>query len=317
MIVREVATAAPYAWEVYEGLTKKPRSLPPKLFYDAAGSALFERITELPEYYLTRTELAILEEFAGEIVAKAGQGLRVVELGSGTAAKTVTLLRAMERRQLRVDYFPVDISTAALSQARERVKQMCPRTHVQSVVADLGADFSFLGRIAGRKLVLFLGSTIGNFDLSVAAESLGKLREQLAPGDALLLGTDLAKSQNILLPAYDDSSGVTAAFNKNILSRLNRELAADFDVDAFRHIADWSAAQSRMEMYLESQYAKTIHIRAIGLELEFAKGERIHTENSYKYTLPMVSELFGSAGFALEKSWFDAKCWYAVHLARA
>jgi uncharacterized SAM-dependent methyltransferase len=166
-------------------------------------------------------------------------------------------------------------------------------------------------------MVLFLGSTIGNFDLEDAADSLGKLRAQLATGDTLLLGTDLAKDPAILLPAYDDPQGVTAAFNKNILHRLNRELAADFDVDGFRHIALWNPQQSRMEMYLESRQPQTVSLRAIGLKVEIGEGERLHTENSYKYTLPMISELLAKAGFSLERSWLDPKGWFAVHLARA
>jgi len=252
MIARELIALPPFAEDVAEGLTSRPKSLPSKLFYDHAGSALFEEITRLPEYYLTRTELKILRQRSGEIVLAAGAGITVVELGSGTAAKTCTLLQALARRQIRVPYFPVDISPAALSEARERVEAHCPQSVVRPVVADFGDGFGFLRDIPGRKLVLYLGSSIGNFNPDAAINLLSGIRSELTTGDALLLGTDLVKDASILLPAYDDALGVTAEFNKNVLRRMNRELGANFDLESFRHIARWNAGQSRMEMYLES-----------------------------------------------------------------
>jgi dimethylhistidine N-methyltransferase len=316
MIARELVGLPAYAEEVRDGLTTYPKSLPCKLFYDRRGSALFEEITRLPEYYLTRTELEILHRRSGEIARAAGAGITVVELGAGTAAKTCTLLHALSKRQIRVPYFPVDISPAALNEARERVEAQCPRVSVRPVVADFSRGFGFLRDIPDRKLVLYLGSSIGNFDSPAAVRMLTQIRTQLAAEDALLLGTDLVKDQSILLPAYSDAQGITEQFNKNMLCRLNRELGADFDLSCFRHIACWNPQQSRMEIYLESLRPQTVSIPLLNLRVGFADGERIHTENSYKYTLGMVRNMLKPAGFALSRTWFDRRKWFAVHLAR-
>jgi L-histidine Nalpha-methyltransferase len=316
MIARELIAVPQYAGEVERGLISSPKSLPTKLFYDAAGSELFEEITRLPEYYPTRTELAILEEHASEMARLAGTGLAIVELGAGTAAKTCTLLKAVAARQMRVDYVPVDISRAAVREARDRVRAQVPQSYVRPMVADLGEGFDFLSSISGRRLVLYLGSSIGNFDPQAAIEMLGRVRNQLNRGEALLLGTDLVKSPKILVPAYADAQGTTAAFNKNILSRLNRELDANFALDSFRHIACWNGSASRMEMHLESAHAQRVDLKLIPLAVEFAPGERIHTENSYKYTIPMVREMLSASGFSLERTWFDHQRWFALHLAR-
>jgi len=316
MIAHELVSLPGYAEEVYKGLTSRPKTLPCKLFYDSNGSALFEEITRLPEYYLTRTEFEILREQAGEMAKAAGVGITVVELGAGTATKTCTLLQALSQRQLRVPYYPVDISPAALKEARERVEVQCPQVSVRPVVADFSRGFGFLREVPGRKLVLYLGSSIGNFDPVTAIEMLQQIRHQLVEDDALLLGTDLVKPQSILLPAYDDAQGITAQFNKNILRRLNRELGADFALDFFRHIACWSPEPSRMEIYLESLRPQVVAIPSLNLCARFACGERVHTENSYKYTPRMVIEMLGPAGFVLHHSWFDQRKWFALHLAR-
>jgi dimethylhistidine N-methyltransferase len=316
MIARELISVASFASEVEQGLTSYPKTLPAKLFYDAAGSALFERITELREYYLTRTELGILQKHAPAMARAVGSDTTIVELGAGTAAKTCTLLRAFASRQMRVMYFPVDISWAALAEARERVSNESPQTHVRPVIADFSDGFGFLRDIPGRKLVLYLGSSIGNFETPAAIDMLRSVRHELSAGSTLLLGTDLVKDPAILVPAYDDAQGVTAEFNKNILRRINREQDADFDLDAFRHVARWNAAQSRMEMHLESLRPQTVHLRALDLHVQIANGERIHTENSYKYTLASVREMLQASGFSLEKSWLDRKKWFALHLAK-
>lgn len=316
MIAREPVVLPAFAREVEEGITGIPKTLPSKLFYDATGSALFEEITRLPEYYLTRTELAILRARAGEIVAAVGPNVSVVELGAGTATKTLTLLEALTRRQIRVAFFPVDISPNALAEARDRVTAECSQVAVRPVVADFSEGFSFLRDIGGRKLVLYLGSSIGNFDPGAAVEMLRQVRSQLSAGDALLLGTDLAKVPSILVPAYDDAQGITARFNKNILQRLNRDLEADFDLDSFRHVALWNPIRSRMEIYLESLATQIVRLRLLQLEVRIHAGERIHTENSYKYTMPMVEGMLGEAGFKLERTWFDGRKWFALHLAR-
>lgn len=316
MIAREIIAIPTYAQAVEAGLTTFPKSLPSKLFYDHAGSALFEEITRLPEYYLTRTELQILQERADEMARAAGAGVTVVELGAGTAAKTCTLLQALSRRQMRVPYYPVDISPGALAEARERVENQCPGVGVRPVVADFGDGFGFLRNIPGRKLVLYLGSSIGNFDPQPAIAMLKDIRRELGAGDELLLGTDLVKDASILVPAYDDAQGITAEFNKNLLHRLNRELGANFDVHSFHHIAQWNPAVSRMEMSLETDRAQLINVSLLRLRVRLAAGERIHTERSYKYTLPMVEKMLCASGFKLDHTWFDKKKWFALHLAR-
>lgn len=316
MIARELLSLPSFAEDVEQGLSSSPKTLPCKLFYDQAGSALFEQITRLPEYYLTRTELEILTDRSGEIAQEVHPGVTVVELGSGTATKTTTLLQAFARRQLRVPYLPVNISPAALAEARDRVESQCPRVSVRPVVADFADGFGFLRNIPGRKLVLYLGSSIGNFDPGPAVEMLSQIRSQLAPGDALLLGTDLVKDPSILVPAYDDAQGVTARFDKNILARLNRELGANFDLDFFRHVAIWNPADSRMEINLESLRPQVVDLGLLNRRIRFANGERIHTENSYKYTMPMVREMLENSGFSLNATWFDHRSWFALHLAR-
>jgi L-histidine Nalpha-methyltransferase len=317
MIARELITLPGYADEVVQGLVSPRKTLPCKLFYDDRGSALFEEITRLPEYYPTRTELEILQDRSREIAQAVGPPVSVVELGAGTATKTGTLLGAFVRRQIRLKYFPVDISSAALGDAKARIKSECPTAIVKPVIADFAGGFNFLANIPGRKLVLYLGSSIGNFDWNAATAMLGKVREQLCLGDALLLGTDMVKSAEILVPAYDDAQGVTAQFNKNILMRLNREFDADFDLSSFRHIAEWHSSRSRMEIYLESAREQTVTLKMLGLTVKFAAGERIHTENSYKYTTRMVDEMLCVSGFKLEKTWFDRRKWFGLHLARA
>jgi len=310
-----IATDA-MALEVREGLSANPKHLPAKLFYDEIGSELFERITELPEYYLTRTERSILERFAGEILQQAGQSLTLVELGAGTASKTCILIEELLQRQSRALFYPIDVSPSALDEAMRQLDRQFPSLRVSPIVADYTGGVPALNRISGRKLVLYIGSSIGNFEPPDAVRMLRRIRQTLRPGDALLLGADFAKSPKILLPAYDDSQGITAAFNKNILGRLNREMDADFDLDLFRHIALWNRRHSRMEIYLESMAAQSVFIPALDMDLSFEPEERIHTENSYKYTDEMIASILRQSGFTLEQTWCDRKKWFGVHLAR-
>ncbi|MGH9528906.1 MAG: L-histidine N(alpha)-methyltransferase [Terriglobales bacterium] len=316
MIARELVAIPSFAREVEEGLSSSPKSLPSKLFYDGPGSVLFDEITRLPEYYLTRTELEILRTHADGIALAIGPNVSVVELGAGTATKTSTLLQALAGKQIRTSYFPVDISPSALDEAKAQVNARCPTVHVHPVVADFSEGFAFLKDIPGRKLVLYLGSSIGNFDPGAAVSMLAHVRNVLGCGDCLLLGTDLVKPSKILIPAYDDAQGITAQFNKNILRRLNRELGADFYVNAFRHVACWNAACSRIEMHLQSRCRQTVSLGILGSKVNFLAGERIHTENSYKYTMDMVNKMLSAAGFSLDQTWFDHKKWFALNLAR-
>lgn len=316
MIAREVVPVPAHIDEVIAGLTGPHKRLPCKLFYDETGSALFEQITRLPEYYLTRTELDILSRRGPEISQAACPPVSVIELGAGTATKTRTLLRAISHRQIRLKYFPVDIEPTALAEARTGVLDEFPGALVRPLVADFAQGFKFLRQIPGRKLVLYLGSSIGNFDDNEAVRLLAQVRAELSAGDALLLGTDMAKAPEVLLPAYDDSSGVTAEFNKNVLRRINRELQGNFDLDSFRHIAEWNPMLSRVEIYLESTRPQNVTLGLAGIHVRFRAGERIHTENSYKYTPAMLERLFCRSGYQLETSWFDDRRWFGLHLAR-
>lgn len=314
---RAERVVSPIAQDVFSGLTRTPKALPPKLFYDAEGSQLFELITELPEYYLTRTEGSILKQFAGEMVEAAGSEITLVELGAGSATKTRTLIRELLKRQRRVQFYPIDVSHSALEDAARSLNGDFPGLELHPVVADYSQGLDGIANSAGRKLVLYLGSSIGNFEPMQAGAVLHSVRNSLRPGDALLLGTDLVKSEKVLIPAYDDAQGVTARFNKNMLARINRELGGDFDLAAFKHLAIWNPKCSRVEIYLESLCEQTVTIDALGLRVQFAAGERMHTENSYKFTPHMVRSILNMGGFQMEQSWTDRREWFALHLARA
>jgi L-histidine N-alpha-methyltransferase len=311
---------------VSEGLLSRPKWLPSWLFYDAAGSRLFDQVTELPEYYVTRTERAILADRAEEIVrraageraARGGDTLRIVELGAGSCDKTRLLLRAAVDRQDILVYEPVDVSASALTEAQERIEDEIPGVLVCPRVVDYTRDFSLEPPCPGeRRLVLYIGSSIGNFEPDEAQRLLESVRAALFPGDALLLGVDMVKDRDTLLRAYDDAAGVTAAFNRNILARINRELGADFDQEAFQHRAVWNRWRSRIEMHLSNLLPQTVKIPALDLCLEFEVGETIHTENSYKYKPGQAEAMLREAGFAAEETWNDEKGWFSVCLARA
>lgn len=307
---------SPIAQDVLQGLSAEPKRLPPKLFYDATGSRLFEEITRTPEYYLTRTERAILEQFAGEMVRAGGSNLTLVELGAGSASKTRVLIRAILRRQLHLEFHPVDVSPAALKQAVASLNGHFPRLHVSPIAADYNHALPDLRSRPGRKLVLFIGSTIGNFEPDEARDFLKNVAGSLQPGDALLLGFDMVKDVQILHAAYNDAAGITAQFNKNMLARINSELGADFESDEFKHVAFWNARKSRMEMHLESRVDQKVWISDLAQEFQFTFGERIHTENSYKFTQPAIARLLRQSGLTLEQQWCDQNRWFSVVLAR-
>jgi L-histidine N-alpha-methyltransferase len=312
--------STPIAVEVFTGLTGEPKTLSPWLFYDEAGSRLFEEITELPEYYVTRTERQILAEHADEIVSAAagGRDLSMIELGAGTATKTGLLLKAAVRLQGSVTYYPIDVSQSALDEARSRLEAELPEVTVEPIVADYTEGMRQNSSVqSGRRLVLYIGSSIGNFSPEDAVEVLRGVRAQLSPGDCLLLGTDMVKDAQMLHQAYDDAAGVTARFNMNVLTRINRELEGNFNLRLFRHQARWNARESRVEMHLESLLAQRVAIRALDLEVRFLPGETIHTENSYKFTDESVLELLTRAGFRLRQQWSDADKWFTVYLAAA
>ncbi len=322
------------AAEARSGLTSYPRTLSPWLFYDEAGSRLFEQITLLPEYYLTRTERAIFVSHADEIIEQASYGngnglapiLTLIELGAGTATKTGILLAAAVRRQGTVVYQPVDVSVTALEAARKNIRDNIPGVTVRCQVADYTTQPLPENRLPNtRTLALYIGSSIGNFCPENATGVLRNLRSQLLPGDQLLLGTDLAPSSQkkvpAILAAYNDAAGVTGAFNRNILDRLNRDLGANFKPEAFAHRAIWNASRSRIEMHLVALAPQRVRIPANAaggaLNLDFAAGEIIHTENSYKFTMARVESLLSSAGFRLTHTWQDPHHYFAVNLAIA
>lgn len=312
------AATTPLGAEVYRGLTAFPKRLSPWLFYDQRGSELFEAITELPEYYLTRTERGIFAEHADAIVQAAdAKRLSILELGAGTASKTGLLLAAAVRRQGRVAYFPVDISASALNQARERIQAELPEVSVQPILSDYTQEMAELPVPAGRRLVLYIGSSIGNFNPAEAAGLLRSLRQRLAKEDLLLLGVDHVKDRVTLLRAYNDSAGVTAEFNRNLLARIKRELGGNLRPGLFRHRAWWNDAVSRMEMHLESLVAQEITIPALDLTVGFRRGETIHTEDSYKFTAETAGLLLKRGGFAVRQSWTDEKGWFGVYLGEA
>jgi L-histidine N-alpha-methyltransferase len=316
------ATAA-VAAAVRRGLTSRPKSLPPFLLYDDVGSGLYEQITALPEYYLTRTEREILRTHADDLVTRARgtasptRSLGVVELGAGSASKTEILLRAILERQGACEYVPIDVSPTATEQAQKRLAAELPDVRVRPLVMTHEQAIRALRKLEGPQLVLFIGSSIGNLEDAEAERLLRALADACGAETSLLLGTDLRKSPRVLLPAYDDAAGVTAAFDRNVLARINRELGGRFDLDRFRHVARWNDAASRVEMHLESLERHDVAIDALELRVHFDAGETIHTESSIKYDLARVERLLARGGFALDTTYFDDARAFAVHLARA
>lgn len=324
-LVKKQTLVSPIAEDVFVGLNREDKSLPPRLFYDAMGSQLFEQITELPEYYLTRTERWIFEHHATEMIAaartgssehKTGENLTVIELGAGTAAKTKVLIDALLAKQFSATFYPIDVSESALEIAEESLKAEFPQLKVRPLLGDYSDGLAQIANTAEKKLVLYIGSSVGNFEPKEASALLRNIRTSLRPGDALLLGVDLVKSQELLHAAYNDSQGVTAQFNLNILVRINRELGADFDISSFLHVAEWNPRGSRMEIYVQSMRAQSVWIADLGTEVHLRLGERIHTENSYKFTDDMVKDMLMEGGFTPERSWTDPKAWFGVYLAR-
>jgi L-histidine Nalpha-methyltransferase len=304
---------------VREGLMRRNKSLPPWLFYDDAGSRLYEEITVLPEYYPTRTERLILEQHADAIVAAAAPSMRSVhalELGAGTATKSEVLLAALLRRQPRALYRPCDVSPEPLAIGAARIRLAMPRVTVRPVVGPHEAAIAALAALPDGQLAMFLGSSIGNYDDDGAVDLLGRVARALRPGGALVLGTDLRKSEATLLAAYDDAAGVTAAFNLNVLARINRDLGGRFDLARFRHVALWNEKRSRIEMHLESRVDQIVHVEALGADVVFRAGERIHTESSTKYDDGMVGRLLAASGLVRVATFRDPAGMFAVQVAR-
>jgi L-histidine Nalpha-methyltransferase len=305
-----------FAADVRDGLTKsRQRELPSKYLYDEVGSALFETICVLPEYGLTRADARLLQQYADEIVGRLPSPVQVAELGSGTGKKTRWILEALARRQ-KTYYYPIEISPSALAACEKELGQI-------DLVSIVGYEQTYLEGLRAvtdnrdendNLLVLFLGSTIGNFDRDAGEEFLRGVRKTLQAGDALLLGTDLEKAIADQLLAYDDPAGVTAAFNLNLLARINRELKADFDLACFRHEARWNTAERRIEMHLRSICRQTVEIPAARLRVTFFENETIWTESSHKYKAEEVGEMAVRTGFQCDGQWIDQEWPFAQNL---
>ena len=289
--------------DVYDGLTQTPKSLPPKWFYDSVGSDLFDQITRLPEYYPTRAEAEILRERSDEIAAASGADT-LVELGSGTSEKTRLLLSALRNSGSLRRFVPFDVDASVLQAASSAILDEYPGIEIDAVCGDFEEHLSKIPRV-GRRLVAFLGSTIGNLTPGPRADFLSALSDTLQPGDTLLLGTDLVKDTGRLVRAYDDSAGVTARFNRNVLAVVNRELDADFDLEAFEHVARWNAAEERIEMWLRAQTAQRVRVGMLDLTVDFAAGEEMLTEVSCKFRTEGVVAELADAGLRRTHWWTD------------
>jgi len=306
------------AEDVRKGLSAQPKRFLPKYFYDELGSQLFEAICLLPEYYLTRAENDILQRYSDEIVAAISGQKTLVEMGSGSASKTRLIIEALLRRQSELLFMPVDISATALESSSRILLQSYPRLTIEAYAADYFAGLAELGkRPRARTLALFLGSNISNFDPDEALRFLRAMRSVLQKGDALLLGADLKKDPAILDAAYNDALGVTSAFNLNVLARINRELGGTFDLRAFKHRAFYNQSEGRVEIYIESLADQRVRIEKLDLEIEFAPGELIHTENSYKYDKANIAHLAVATGFELSRTWLDSEERFSSNLLLA
>ena len=301
-----------FALDALEGLTQTPKGLSPKYFYDAAGSDLFEQITLLPEYYPTRTELGILRDRGDEIAALIPPNAALVEFGAGSTTKVRLLLKNCSFAA----YVPVDISGEFLAAQANALRKDFAGLAVHPVTADFTQAFELPAEVRDMpKVGFFPGSTIGNFEPEEASRFLRRAAEILGKGSLMIVGVDLEKDESVLHPAYNDAAGVTADFNLNLLVRMNRELGANFDVSAFTHRAHYNRSKHRIEMHLYSRKAQKA--RLCGRTITFAAGESIHTENSYKYSLPRFGALARKSGWRLDTSWTDARRMFSVHALRA
>jgi dimethylhistidine N-methyltransferase len=308
-------SAEEFAAAVRAGLAASPKTLPCKFFYDAAGSALFDRICKLPEYYLTRTETRLLQERAGELAALLGPRASLIEFGAGSAHKVGLILSQLQQPWA---YVPVDISRSHLLAGAAGVARAYPALRVAPVCADYTQAFTLPAVVRdapGALAGFFPGSTIGNFTRPEAAVFLGQTRAVLGPGGLLIVGVDLKKDERVLNAAYDDAAGVTAEFNLNLLRRINRELGGQFALSEFAHAARWNEAEGRVEMHLLSRRAQRVRVGAG--QFEFAAGESIHTENSYKYSIESFQALAAEAGYAALDCWTDERQLFSIHVLRA
>lgn len=299
--------------DVQHGLAQTPKTLPCKYFYDERGSELFEEITTLPEYYPTRTEIAIMRRWIGEIIQRCNSDVRLVELGSGASVKTRIVLEALQRAGIRVQYVPIDISRDFLFKTAQDIAQQFPHIEVRAVCADYTQGLSWLGNQEGnaQTVVYFPGSTLGNFTREEARQFVANIREQLQTGDGFLLGTDLKKDSAIIHAAYNDAQGVTAQFNVHLLERINDELEATIPVRDYEHDAVYNSADGRIEMYLRSASNHTISVGERSFAIQ--RGEAILTEYSHKFDSVQIRALADATGFVVEYTWMDEAGLFGVH----
>jgi L-histidine N-alpha-methyltransferase len=328
MTVQQNKEFEDFAADVERGLAAQSKYVSPKYLYDEVGSQLFEQICLQPEYYLTRTEASILNKHAPVISKLLGSNIEIIELGSGSSSKTAILLSYLSLQKKRIYYFPIDISSSILMESTRRLKSQFPNISIIGIRSDynLGIDKAVAVADAGcmsaeqnqeipdMKLVLFLGSSIGNFELIEARSLLGSVRKKLHTNDLLLVGFDLQKDESVLNAAYNDKAGITAKFNLNLLARINRELDGNLELGKFEHHAFYSREQQRMEMHLVSKTNQQLYIGALGKTFSIRKGESIHTENSYKYTLNQIAALAEDCSFTLEKNFMDKNRWFNIAL---
>ena len=306
---------ASFASDVARGLSSDPKQLFPKYLYDELGSHLFEAICQLPEYYLTRAEAEILTRYAGEIAGSIAGDKTLIEMGSGSASKSRLIIEALLKLQRELVFIPVDISASALETSARSLLQTYPALRVTAYAGDYYDGIAALGSLQReRALALFLGSNIGNFDSEEARKFLRAMRGVLRAGDALLLGADLKKDPRILEAAYNDTLGVTSAFVRNQLARINHELDADFDVRQFKLVSVYNGAEGRVEVYLESSRAQTVPVRRLEMQVTLAAGERIHMEHSYKYDLVQLSRMAAETGFERARTWMDSREYFSSNL---
>lgn len=309
MQVEAARERAAFERDILSGLGQAPKSIPCKYFYDAIGSALFEQITFLDEYYPTRSEIEILTDHAGDIASRTGIGCVLVEFGSGSSTKTELLLAACP---MITRYIPIDVSETALSIAKTRLATVFPALKAEPVLGDFTATVSLPADTAqAPKLGFFPGSTIGNFSHEAAVDLLALFRAVLGPNSRLIVGADLRKAPDVLVRAYDDAAGVTAAFNLNLLTRINRELNGTFDLARFAHLATYDETSGRIDMFLVSAVAQSVCVS--GQTFYFAAGERIHTEVSQKYGVGEFQDLARRAGWRVGTLWTDSKQYFSVH----
>lgn len=300
-----------FAEEIRQGLASEPRSISPKFFYDLRGSELFEAICGLPEYYPARTEISMLEDNRDDLSKYLDAGCSLVELGSGASVKTRIVLDMMEKSHQTMEYFPIDISDI-LTESSGRLLALYETLHITGIIDSYEGGLEFLKRFdRGNKLILFLGSSYGNFTPSQGMEFLRRVHSAMRPGDLFLLGLDMVKDTAVLESAYNDSQGLTAEFNLNVLSRINSELDADFDLDNFEHHAIYNPDRQRIEMYARSLANQTVTLSGAGMQFRLHRGELIGTEHSYKFRPEQIRDLVRDAGFDMVSMWHDEKRYFS------